>query len=106
MEITKDIPSALFIRQTNSYIHINYTGQPPTCIRCGSLHHQIRHCTERKATESITVDIDIENDSEHGSSEEESNADIESENEDKVNTVVSMGGQVNLYLMMTLLMFN
>ncbi|CAL4123043.1 unnamed protein product, partial [Meganyctiphanes norvegica] len=60
-----------------------YIRQPPTCIRCGSLHHQLRHCTERKATESITVDIDIESESEHGSSEEESNADNESENEDE-----------------------
>ena len=31
MEINDPIPSSLFIRDTNSYIHINYAGQPITC---------------------------------------------------------------------------
>ena len=92
MDITRHMPSALFIRETNSYIHIKYTGQPPTCIRCGSLQHRIRYCKERKPTESITIDIDIENDSEHGSSEEESNVDTESENGDESEYCSVYGG--------------
>ncbi|CAL4072326.1 unnamed protein product, partial [Meganyctiphanes norvegica] len=87
-----DIPSSLFIRQTNSYIFINYAGQPPTCLRCGGANHKRRNCTELKASENITVDIDTEIESEHGSSEEINSADNDTDYEDNVSEYDSVYG--------------
>ena len=38
------IPSSLFVKDTQTYIHFSYEKQPITCHKCGSLAHKADKC--------------------------------------------------------------
>ena len=58
MELKESIPSTIYIKDTCSYIHVKYEGQPPTCHRCGSQEHKIRSCDRYPGTGNNVIDLD------------------------------------------------
>ena len=44
MTMSEPIPTALYIKQTKSYIYVNYDNQLQTCNRCGFRGHRVRQC--------------------------------------------------------------
>ena len=58
MELKESIPSTIYIKDTCSYIHVKYEGQPPTCHRCGSQEHKIRSCDRHPGTGNNVIDLD------------------------------------------------
>ena len=58
MDIDKPIPSSLYIKQTQTYIYIQYENQIRTCNKCGLIGHQIRDCRTKEDDKVNIFDLD------------------------------------------------
>ena len=83
MDVKKEIPSTLFIKDTHTLLHIGYRGQTPTCNRCGSKDHRIRSCVKEPGTGSNVFDFefDIDNESNYGDDDSDNNTSVSQNDE-------------------------
>ena len=58
MELNRSIPSALYIRDTKTYIHVGHENQAPTCHNCGDRNHKKIDCRRQEGTGSNAFDLD------------------------------------------------
>ena len=57
MELNKPIPSALYIKDTNTYIHVGHENQPTTCHNCGDTRHKKIACTKKEGTGTNAIEL-------------------------------------------------
>ena len=95
MRLNKNIPSALFLKQFDSFMFIQYENQPQTCHGCGDQRHSFYNCQRYPEDEHNPIHIDLDYIFESGnnmpSSEASEATDTRSEISDHTDTTPAHG---------------